>query len=294
MSAPHLLLMLAINLLWGMNFVAVAIAVEHIPAIFTNALRFSLVLLLLLPYLRRVPGQMGFLLAIAFIMGVAHFGSIFLAVGIAEDIAPIAVAAQTNVPLATLLAVLVLGERIGVWRSGGVVLSFIGVIVMGLEPSGLGQVDALALVLFSALAYAVAAILMRRIRGASPMTVQAWTALAAVPGSLLLSLGLEQGQLTALEAAPWTSLVGVVYTAVAASIIGHGGMYYLLQRYPVSTVTPFLLLAPLFAVLSAILILGERLEPQEIVGGLLTLAGVLVITLRQKRRRPLAQAAEEL
>jgi len=174
------------------------------------------------------------------------------------------------------------------------VLSFIGVIVMGLEPSGLGQVDALALVLFSALAYAVAAILMRRIRGASPMTVQAWTALAAVPGSLLLSLGLEQGQLTALEAAPWTSLVGVVYTAVAASIIGHGGMYYLLQRYPVSTVTPFLLLAPLFAVLSAILILGERLEPQEIVGGLLTLAGVLVITLRQKRRRPLAQAAEEL
>ena len=293
MRAPHLFLVLAINLLWGLNFVAIAIAVEHLPAIFTNALRFFLVLLLLLPFLRRVPGQMGVLLAIAFIMGVAHFGSVFLAVGIAENIAPIAVAAQTNVPLATLLAVLVLGERIGVWRSAGILLSFAGVVVMGLEPGGFDQLDALSLILFSALAYAVAAILMRRIRGASPMTVQAWTALAAVPGSLLLSLGLEEGQLAALSTAPWASFAGVIYAAIAASIVGHGGMYYLLQRYPVTTVTPYLLLAPVFAVLSAIFILGERLEPQEIVGGALILSGVLTITLRQKRRSPLAASAEE-
>jgi len=287
MSPLHLLLALGINFLWGFNFVAIATALESLPPLLSNALRFSLVLLLLLPFLTRVRGQMGILLAIAFIMGVMHFGMIFLAMAVAIDIAPVAIAAQTNVPFATLLAVLILGERIGFWRVGGIALSFIGVLIMGLEPKGLDQINALALILFSALAYAVAAILMRRIRGASPMTVQAWTAATAVPGSLLLSAGLENGQIDALASAPWQAYGGIAYAALAASIVGHGGMYYLIQRYPVTVVAPYFLLAPLFAVISAVLILGERLGLQEIVGGALTLAGVFVITLRQKRRQPL-------
>jgi len=294
MSGRHLLLILAISLLWGLNFVAIAKAVEGLPPLFANAMRFGVVLLVLLPFLKRVEGQMPILFGIAFLMGVVHFGAVFLAMALAIDIAPIAIAAQTNVPFATLLAVLVLGERIGIWRTAGISLSFVGVSVMGLKPGAVdGQVSALALVLFSAFAYAVAAILMRRIRHATPMTVQAWTALAAVPGSLLLSLAIERGQLAALANAPWESLAGVAYAAVAASIIGHGGMYYLLQRYPVSTVTPYFLLAPVFAVLAAMLLLDERLEGADLLGGMLTLAGVLVITLRQKRREPLRLPTEE-
>jgi len=286
-SPVHLLFALAINFIWGFNFIAVAAAVDSLPPVLSNAMRFAIVLIALAPFLRRVRGQMGALLAIAFIMGVMHFAMMFTAMAVAIDIAPLAIAAQTNIPFATLLAVLILGERIGLWRTAGIAVAFIGVVVMGLEPKGFGQINALALMLFAALAYGVAAILMRRLRGASPMTVQAWTAAAAVPGSLLLSAGLESGQIAALTNAPWQAYAGIAYAGIAASILGHGGMYYLIQRYPVSVVAPYFLLAPIFAVISAVLVLGERLELQELVGGALTLAGVLLITLRQRRRQPL-------
>ncbi len=293
MRAPHLLLAVTITLLWGLNFVAVAYIVRDFPPILANALRFGVVLVVLLPFLKRVPGQMGILLAIAFLMGVVHFGSMFLAMAIATDISPIAIVAQVTVPLSTLLAVLVLGERIGLWRIAGLALSFSGVLIFGLDPAGMSQTNAVALIVFSALVYSIVAILMRRIRGAAPMTVQAWIAMAAVPGSLLLTLGLENGQMAALAAAPWQSYGLVVYSALAASIIGHGGVYYLYQRYPVSTVSPFLLLAPVWAVLAAVIVMGERLDWRDLLGGALTLAGVLIVTIRTRDPR-LIETAEKI
>lgn len=293
MRLPHLFLVVLITLLWGMNFVAVAHIVRDFPPILANALRFGVVLVLLLPYLRRVPGQMSILLAIAFLMGVAHFGSMFLAMAIATDIAPIAIVAQVTVPLSTLLAVLVLGERIGPWRISGLMLSFSGVLIFGLDPAGMSQTNAIALIVFSALVYSIVAILMRRIKGAAPMTVQAWIAMAAVPGSLLLTLGLESGQWAALSGASWQSYGLIAYSALAASIIGHGGVYYLYQRYPVSTVSPFLLLAPVWAVLGAVVVMGEQLDWRDLLGGALTLAGVLIVTIRTRDPR-LIETAEKI
>ncbi len=294
MSLPHLLLVLIINMVWGLNFVAIAVAVEHFPPILANCLRFSVVLLLLAPFLKRVEGQMNILLSIAFIMGIVHFGTVFLAMAVAEDMAPIAIAAQTNVPFATLLAVIFLGERIGIWRTMGISLSFVGVVIIGFEPGGFSQIDAIALVLFSALSYAVVAILMRRIRGARPMNVQAFIALAAVPGSILLSAGIETGQLEALTQAPTIAWIAIIYSGIGASIIGHGGMYVLFQRYPVTTVAPFMLLAPVFAVIAAILFLDESLTPYDIIGGTITLLGVLIITLRTRNRQPIIVTEDPL
>lgn len=287
MSLIHLLLVLAINMVWGLNFVAIAIAVEHFPPILANCLRFSVVLLLLAPFLRRVEGQMGILLSIALLLGVVHFGTVFLAMAVATDMAPIAIAAQTNVPFATLLAIIFLGERIGIWRIIGISLSFVGVVIIGFEPGGFNQIDAIALTLFSALSYAVVAILMRRIKGAGPMNVQAFVALAAVPGSILLSAGTETGQIEALTQAPTIAWIAIIYSGIGASIIGHGGMYVLFQRYPVTTVAPFMLLAPVFAVVAALLLLGESLSLYDIIGGIITLLGVLIITLRARNRQPI-------
>jgi O-acetylserine/cysteine efflux transporter len=83
----------------------------------------------------------------------------------------------------------------------------------------------------------------------------------------------------------------VLFSAFGASLIGHGGIFYLLQRYPVAIVSPFLLLAPVFGVVFAVIFLHDTLTPQMILGGLITLAGISIITLRQKTQP--ASALEE-
>ena len=71
-----------------------------------------------------------------------------------------------------------------------------------------------------------------------------------------------------------------VYSAVGATIIGHGSFYYLLQRYEVNDVAPFITLSSLFAVGFGIVLLGDQMTSRVIVGGLLTLIGVTVIATR--------------
>ncbi|MEO0961393.1 MAG: DMT family transporter, partial [Pseudomonadota bacterium] len=75
---------------------------------------------------------------------------------------------------------------------------------------------------------------------------------------------------------------GIIYVAFASSLVGHAGIYWLLQRYEVSQTAPYTLLAPLFTVTFGVWLLGDLLTERMIIGGLITLAGVLIISLREK------------
>ncbi len=58
MHPTHLFVLLALNLAWGLNFLAIKYAIDEIPAIFSAGLRFALVFLVLFPFLKIVPGKM--------------------------------------------------------------------------------------------------------------------------------------------------------------------------------------------------------------------------------------------
>ncbi|MBK5910418.1 hypothetical protein CCR85_02795 [Rhodothalassium salexigens] len=284
MRPIHLALVILIAIVWGLNFVVVLQVVADLPPVFANAIRFAIVLVLLAPFLRPVPGRMARLIGVALVLGVVHFGLVFVAMSRTVDLAPVIVAAQTNVPFATLLAVLAFGERIGLWRTLGIALSFAGVLLIGLDPAGFDNVVAMGLILGSAFAYGLSANLLRKLVGVSAMTVQAWVAAMAVPGSLLVSWVAETGQIVAVQNAGWAAWGGLLYGAVAATIVGHVGMTYLFQRYAVTTVSPYMLMMPVFATAFAVWLADEALTWRAVVGGLVTISGVGLITLRNRLR----------
>jgi O-acetylserine/cysteine efflux transporter len=287
MPLPHALLLLLICLLWAGNFLAAAYAVRFFEPMTFTVVRFGLVLLLLLPWLRR-PAQEQWLRLVCccWTMGAIHFGLVFFALERSADLSSIALLMQVYIPLSTLLAVLFLGERIG-WRTtSGIVIAFGGVMVMGLDPLVLAQLDVLVLVLASALSLAVGTVLMRNLKGIGVFSFQAWNAVLSLP-LLLIAAFLLESPLSELTAPSQTPLawVAVSYSAIAASIIGHGGFYWLIQRHEVNRITPFLLLVPLLSVLLGIAVWGDRPGPRLLIGGGLILLGVLWITLRARWRR---------
>jgi O-acetylserine/cysteine efflux transporter len=83
--------------------------------------------------------------------------------------------------------------------------------------------------------------------------------------------------------AQWWHWAAVAYAAVGVSLIGHGGTYYLLRRYPVSIVNPGFTLAPVFGVLGGIYLLDERLSFRVVLGAAVTLLGVLIVALREAK-----------
>jgi len=284
MHPTHLLVLLALNLAWGLNFLAIKYAIDELPTIFSAGLRFALVFLILFPFMRIIPGKMKQLFLAGFVIGALHFSVLYIAMAYAEDISSVAIATLTNVPFATILAVFFLGERIGIFSLAGTVMAFAGVMVIGFDPKALDHFFDLSLVMFASFLYATGAILLRRLSGVSVMNLQGWIGLIGMVSVLSVSFLLETGQIDALIASSWQARGGVIFSALGSSIIGHGGLYFLIKRYPVSTVAPLTLLSQIFAVASGVIILGEVLTTKMILGGLLTFGGVAVILLRQKKK----------
>jgi O-acetylserine/cysteine efflux transporter len=286
MPGTHLLLVLLICLAWAGNFLASANALLSLPPLLYTALRLAIVLLVLAPFLKApAPGHWPRLLAVAVLNGSLHFAMNFWALRAAGDLSSVAIAMQSYVPMSVLLSMWLLGERVG-WRSLlAVGVAFAGVLVMGLDPQVADQPLALALCLLSAAALALGSTLMRGLEGVGVFSLQAWSALIGLPLMLALSLPLEGDPVTLLRAAPPLAWAGAAYSALVASIFGHGMYYWLVRRHGVSMITPYLLLAPVLAIVLGVLVWGDRPGPRLLLGGALVLSGVLAIALRAALRR---------
>jgi len=282
-AGRDLFLLVAINVVWGLNLVASKLGVGEFPPIFFTALRFGSLAFVLAPLLRWHPGQMRNLLAATLLTGPASFALMFSGLYYVQDASTAAITSQLNVPLATLFSVWLLGERINLRRVSGIALAFAGVLVIGFDPRVLAYSNGILLVVASTVTGALGLIYVKKLRNVKPLELQAWIAVIGGPGLLLLSVLFESGQVEAMRAASWVGWVSLAFTAVMASLLAHSLWYYLLGRYPVTTLAPVTLLTPVCGVLFSVAFLGDQLTPRMLLGGASTLAGVFVVVGRDKR-----------
>ena len=78
------------------------------------------------------------------------------------------------------------------------------------------------------------------------------------------------------------------------TIIAHGGWYFLIQRYPISVLTPFGLLAPVFGVIFGVVLFSEPITIRFLIGGTITLVGVGIINMRTAKKNPKAAPEPEV
>jgi O-acetylserine/cysteine efflux transporter len=276
-------LLVVIDLIWGFNLIASKVGVNHFPPVFFTALRFTILGVLLLPFLRWHPGRMQRLLVAAALSGGLQFALLFMGLAETAHVGSVAIATQLGVPFTTLMSVLFLGEVIH-WRRGlGIVLAFAGVAVIAFQPGLLEHRSGLALVVASTLVGSLGLVAVKRL-GASldALELMAWFAWSAVPLLFLLSFWLEDGQRASLFSAGARAWAALLYTVIVSSLVAHTSFYWLVRRYPVSSLSPLTLLSPVFGVAFGVLLLGDPLTPRIVGGGLLTLGGVLIIALRER------------
>ncbi len=86
---------LGIALIWGFTFVGAKVGVSHFPPIFFTFLRFGTVAVLMLPWLKFMPGRMREVLTIALFAGVVHFGLLYSGMALSPNLSSVAVLIQT-------------------------------------------------------------------------------------------------------------------------------------------------------------------------------------------------------
>ena len=277
-----LLIFVGIMAIWGGNFAAVKIGLEHCPPILLVALRFMIVALLLVPLVKVPRQELLKVFGISVTLGLLHFSLMFTGLT-TLDAATAAIAIQLQVPFAAILAAIVFKDMLGWRRFAGMTVAFAGILVIAGEPRLNGQYLALGMVVAAACIWSVANVQIKLLKSVSGTQLNAWLAVFSTPQLLLASFFLEDGQWEALAAADWRLAAVVLYQSVCVVVLGYGAWYWLLGRYQLNQAMPFMLLVPLAGVLSGVFILGESLTLPLTLGGLLTVAGVAVIILRRPR-----------
>lgn len=283
LAGRDLALLIGMNLIWGLNLIASKIGVGQFPPIFFSALRFGSLALLLIPMLKVHRGQMVNLFAAAMLTGPAAFALLFTGIYLAEDATTVAVASQMGVPFSTLLSVWLLGETIRWRRTLGIALAFAGVVIISFDPRVFAYWEGLALVVASSFVSSLGLIFLKRLKGIRPLELQSWIALVGGSVLLLLSLTFEGGQMAAVRNATWSGWSALFFTTMMSSLIAHTAWYYLVSRYPVTSLSPLTLLSPLFGIFFGVTLLDDQLTLRMLAGGAVTLVGVLIVVVREKR-----------
>ncbi|WP_149538216.1 DMT family transporter [Siccirubricoccus phaeus] len=270
--------------IWASAFTAIKGVVPEWPALWGVALRFALVapVLFVVLALRGVRwparGDRWRILA----MGVFGTAGYLAPAWIASTVLPSGLVALLSSTAPLFVAAgegLVLGQRVPGRAWAGLVLGWLGVVILG-AGRGLGSFHAaeawaVLLALTGALSQAVGLLCFAPARA----RVDAWTANAGQTTAsaltlLLLAWWLEPG----LPAAPSLTLVlSLAYGVVVVGVGGYALYFVMLRRLPPATAAALQLLAPPLAAMFGWALLGETLAWTDVAGGLVTLAGLAVL-----------------
>lgn len=287
MSPRYVLFALFVCLIWGVNFVVMKVGLRQLDPYLFGLVRFSIVLLILSPWLKIIPGEMFKLFILGNLIGGLQFALVFLGMDMTDHVSAMSVVVQMNIPISLILAHFFLSEKMSYWRTGGVVVAFAGVVIITLEPEILEEGVVVLIILAATALYSVGVIMMRKVTAVPVFQTQAWVSFYSVPVFIILTVMFEENQVEQVMNLDWVGISMVLYTSILSTIVGYGGMNYLLKLFPVTLISPFMVSVPVFATISSVVFLGETLSSKFVIGSIVTLSGLGIIHLRdwQLKRR---------
>jgi O-acetylserine/cysteine efflux transporter len=282
MTVRDLLLLLLVCFTWSAHTIISKLVVSgmEIPPLFYAAVRYALVALCTLPWILPVPRPLWRTALVGLMMGGGSFAFFFLGIKTATP-SSAAVVLQLGLPMTTLLSMLILRELPDRKRLAGTALTFAGAVLVMWDPEEVAMTGGLLFITASAFVGSLASVMMKQVRGVTPFQFQAWVGLASVVPLTVLTIALEQAQVTRSMAAGWPFVAAVLFSAIVVSLLTHTLYYGLILRYPANLIAPLMVLNPLMTVVLGIFITQDPFDARKALGTALALTGVLLVSLNR-------------
>jgi drug/metabolite transporter (DMT)-like permease len=287
-----------VALCWSGSWTAGKLGVTAIPPFELSTIRFALAGILMLIIARATGAPLGLaklpLVIVAGAFGIFGYNALVffgLTITPASDGALIV---PTINPVLTVLFASFIGERLTANKLIGLAIATVGAAIVIAAATGLtftgGRLSGDLLMLGGAACWSVYSILGTiTTRHGSPLGV---TAIACLAGAaMLFPLGFVEHGYADVPSWPLGAWLDIAYLVVFATTIGFVLFYWAVRRFGAGLASMASYLVPIFALIQAVTILGERPALLEIVGGAIILVGVRVATLRFRPETPLEEAA---
>lgn len=273
-----LLAFAAVVLLGGTSVVLVVVTTRELAPFWAATLRFSGASLIAFAVARslRVPMPRGRVLAVSVVYGVLafHLGFALFYWGTQRVPAGIASVIMGSVPLLTFL--LALAQRLERFRVRGLVGAFLAIlgiaVISARPPEGSVPILPMLAVLGAAATAAESAIVIRKIRDAHPLSVNAVG--MAVGAVLMFATSVFAGEVRQMPESTgvWTAIVVMVVSSPLLFVL----FVYVVQRWSASAAAYQFPLFPIVSIVLAAILLDESISVSLLIGAPLVLLGVHV------------------
>ncbi len=272
----HLLLALAVTIVWGTNFVVIKYALGDLPPLLFAALRFLLVAFPAIFFFKKPDVPWRLLGAYGLLIGAGQFGLLFLAIKsqIAPGLASLVV--QSQVFFTIGLAIYFNGERVKPFQVCALLLAVIGLGIIFSHTDGSSTPLGVAMILGAGLSWAGGNHVAKISGKINMLAYVVWSSLFAFPPLFLAAFMFEgMGAITSgLQNADVWTWSAIFWQSLANSLFGYAAWGWLLARHPAASVTPLAFLIPVFGMGAAVIFLGEPMPLWKISAALFVLAGM--------------------
>ena len=286
--------LLALVVIWGVNFSVVKVVLQEVEPLAFNALRFPLaaltVWILLRVRRRRMMPRPRDRARVAWLSLLGHVAyQIFFIFGLS-----LTLAGNASLMLATVpMWIAILSPALGHERFSWMIVAGVAVTMTGLVFVILGGSAGIALggvtlrgdlfMLASAVVWALYTVLGRRaVRRNGALEMTAWTLWLGTPALVLIGLpSLLRTDFGSLSAGAWA---GIAYAGVLAIAIAYFIWYRGVHRLGSSRTAVYSNLVPVAAILTAWLWIGETPRALQLLGAGVILAGIAVVRLAPPSR----------
>jgi drug/metabolite transporter (DMT)-like permease len=279
----------SVCLIWGTTYLGIRIALETIPPALIGAFRYlaagGALALILRARGEHLPGRAHWkgLALLGFLMiGLGNGGVIWAEQWVPSGIAAVVVAASPF--WMTGLEAAVGGERLSAQGATGLVLGFVGILLLvwpeltaGGEMGRQFGVGVIALQV-ACLGWALGSSYSRRhARGENALGAAALQMIFG--GAFMLVAALARNEFAQLTFT-FRTAVAELYLIVFGSLVGYPAYVYALKHLPVSTVSLYAYINPVIAVVLGSLLLGEPFGWRVVIASAVVFLGVAVVRLQ--------------
>jgi O-acetylserine/cysteine efflux transporter len=257
--------------IWGSVFVAQRLALQAAPAVWVAAGRSVIAALALLPLVGRIRALSRRGLALAGVLGITNqFAFVGLQVAGLQSVAagPAAAIIYVQPVLVVLASAPLLGERLTAQRLAAALLGFAGVAVVGFHQAEAASAGGVLFLLGAAVSWTIGALLTSA--SDEPVVPLVVGQHVVGAGPLLATAALAQ-PLPALSA---KLVLCVLYAGVCGSALAWMLWSALLRRGEAGVVSTWLFAVPVLAAALGVILLGEPLSIELIIG--IALVGIAV------------------
>ncbi|KQU55349.1 hypothetical protein ASG84_22680 [Rhodococcus sp. Leaf278] len=281
MTTRDRLLGLTVAVLWGLNFLAIRVGLDHFPPFFFAALRFLVIAIPVVLFVPRPNVPLKWLLLYGFGFGFLQFAFLFAAMATGMPTGLASLVLQSSAPFTVVLGAVLLREHVSRRQAIGIAIAVLGMVLIGWDRAQNATLLPVILTLLGGLGWAFGNLGNRLAKADSPMTLMLW--MTVIPPLPMLALSaVVEGPSTGWHALAdsfgpqgWPGLVALAYIVIPATIIGSGLWTILMSRNPAGMVAPFSLLVPVVGIAGAWIFLDEIPSVLALIGGVVVIGGCL-------------------